>query len=319
MKLVHTIIFVCFINAYLSAQTISGMIKDSSSNQPISSVTISMLESKESVSSDNYGRYYMEIGNNKDKLLVSCVGYQSVLIDLNNFIDKNNYTIDLSLIPKVEELKEIVITNTSKGNYILKKIGLKKATDFGWLLQSGHEICTLVKTPFKEEQYIKSVILNLEKRLSRKSVLSNYFKINFYEYNENEKKPGAKINVEDIIIFPENKNYSLVIDVNTLSIPFPNKGLCIAIEAIKMLDISYDEGPRDISSKEKLKNYRNQKELPAPLFGFSKSNKDSDIQTWERNIDKQTAWGKCPVNQLERYSDTNLKINVEVKIKDNEK
>jgi hypothetical protein len=316
MKLVYTFIFLCFTNSFSYSQTISGIITDSNSNQPIESVTISMLESKEAVSSDNLGRYYMKINDNKDKLLVSCVGYQSVLIDLNNFIDKKEYAVDLSLIPKVEELKEIVVTNTSKDNYILKKIGLEKGIVLTWLVQSGHEVCTLVKTPYTENQYIKTVILNVEKRL-KKDFFLNHFKINFYEYDEIQKKPGIKINTEEIIVLPENKNYDLAIDVNSYSIPFPTKGLCIGVEVINTYGIPYDMGPRDISSKAKLKNFMDEKTKPAPFLGFARSNNDLDIQTWERNIDKQLDWGKCPVTIGRKFSDINLKINVEVKIKTN--
>jgi hypothetical protein len=318
MKSAYTFILLCFINFFSHSQTISGVIKDTNTNQPIESVTISMLETKEAVSSDNLGRYHIDIKNNKDKLLVSCLGYQSVLIDLNNFIDKKIYTVDLSLIPKVEELKEIVVTKTSNDNYIIKKLGLTKGIVVAWLVQSGHEVCTLVKTPYTEEQYIKTVILNVEKRFKKEFFL-NHFKINFYEYDDNKKQPGAKINTEEIIVFPENKNYALAIDVNSYSIPFPTKGLCIGVEAINTYGIPYDMGPRDISSKEKLKNFKDQKIMPAPYLGFARSNNDLDIQTWERYIDKQLGWGKCPATVGGKFPDINLKINVEVKIKNNEK
>lgn len=308
----------CFINFFSHSQTILGVVKDTNTNQPIESVTISMLESKEAVSTDELGKYLINIKDNKDQLLVSCIGYQSVLIDLNSFIDKKIYTVDLSLIPQVEELKEIVVTNNSKGNYILKKVGLKKGIFITWLVQSGHEVSTLVKTPYKEEQYIKTVILNVEKRLGKIFFL-NHFKINFYEYDEKEKKPGAKINTEEIIVLPENKNYALAIDVNSLFIPFPLKGLCVGVESINTYGIPYDTGPHDISSKAKLQNFKDQKIRPAPFLGFARSNNDLDIQTWERNIDQQLDWGICPVTIGRKFSDLNLKINVEVKIKENEK
>jgi hypothetical protein len=318
MKLAHTILLLCFLNPYIYSQTISGVIKDSNSNQLIESVTVTMLESKETVSTDELGKYLINIKDNKDHLIVSCIGYQSVLIDLNNFIEKKIYTVDLYLVPQVEELKEIVVSNSFKGNYTFKKIGLKKGIVVAWLVQSGHEVCTLVKTPFFEDQYVKTVILNVEKRFKKEFFL-NHFKINFYEYDEIQKKPGAKINTEEIIVLPENKNYALAVDVNSHGIPFPTKGLCIGVEVINTLGIPYDIGPRDISSKAKLQNFRDEKIMPAPFLGFARSNNGIDIQTWERNIDKQLGWGKCPATVGGKFSDINLKINVEVKIKDNEK
>jgi len=73
-------------------------------------------------------------------------------------------------------------------------------------------------------------------------------------------------------------------------------------------------GPRDISSKQKLKNFKDEKIMPAPFLGFAQSNNDIDIQTWERNIDKQSDWVKCPATVGGKFSDINLKINVDVKI-----
>jgi hypothetical protein len=318
MKIPRFFILLCFINTYLHSQTISGVIKDSASMKPIEFVTISMLGGKEFTSTDDSGKYQMKINDNNDKVLVSSAGYQSVLIDLNNFIDNKIYTVDFSLIPKVEELKEIVVTNNFKGDYALKKVGLNKGVVLTWLVQSGHEVCTLVKTPYIEDQYIKTVILNVEKRFEKEFFL-NHFKINFYEYDGIQKKPGAKINTEEIIVLPENKNYALAIDVNSYGIPFPTKGLCIGVEVINAFGISYDMGSRNISSKEKLKNLKDEKIKPAPFLGFSRSNNDIDIQTWERNIDKQSGWDKCPATVGGKFSDINLKINVEVKIKDNEK
>lgn len=313
MKIACIIIFLLY-NTCLNSQIISGIIKDSTNNNPIEFATISFLKGKEFYSTDEFGKYHININDNKDHLLVSCVGYQSVLIDLSNFIDKKIYTVDLSLIPQIEELKEIVVAYNYNANYIFKKIGLKKGVVLSWLVQSGHEVCTLVKTPYKEVQYIKTVILNINKSF-KKGYFLNHFKINFYEYDEKEKKPGAKIITDEIIVLPENKNYALAIDVNSYDIPFPTKGLCIGVEAINTLGIPYDMGPRDISSKQKLKNFKDEKIMPAPFLGFAQSNNDIDIQTWERNIDKQLDWVKCPATVGGKFSDINLKVNVDVKIK----
>ena len=318
MKLVYTFILVCFINTFSYSQIISGVVRDSISKKNIDAVNFTMINGKQTTIADGLGKYQMMITDTTDKLLVSCVGYQSILIDLNAFLDKKNYVLNLSLIPHIEELKEIIVTTTTKDNFTLKKIGLKKGIVLSWLIPSGNETCTLVKTPYKEEQYVKTVILNIEKRFEKEFFL-NHFKINFYEYNESKRQPGAKINTKEIIVLPENKNYALTVDVNSLHIPFPTKGLCIGVEAINTYGIPYDMGPRDISSKAKLINYKNQKIRPAPFLGFAKSNNDPDIQTWERNIDKGKEWGICPAKSTEKYADFNLKINIEVKIKNNEK
>jgi hypothetical protein len=70
MKFVSTIVFLCFINTYLYSQTISGIIRDSNSNKPIGFVTVSMLESKEAISSDYLGRDHMEIKDNKESRVI---------------------------------------------------------------------------------------------------------------------------------------------------------------------------------------------------------------------------------------------------------
>lgn len=318
MKLYCTLILSLFCVTNFFAQSICGVVRDSISKKPIEAVNFTMISGRQSVSANKLGKYQIMINDINDKLLVSCVGYQSIIIDLSNFLEKKDYLVNLSLIPHVEELKDIVITNISQGNYILKKIGLRKAVVLDFSVQFGHEVCTLVTTPYKEEQYLKKVLLSVEKRFNRDYFLT-HFKINFYEYDENHKKPGAKINIEDVIVFPENRSYDLIIDVNSLGIPFPIKGLCVGVEVINTYGIPYDLGLRDISSKEKLKNFKDEKLKPAPLLGFARSKNELYIQTWERNVNKQLGWSICPVKVTDKYSDLNLKVNVEIKIKKDEK
>lgn len=318
MKLYSTIFLLFFYTTHFFAQSISGVVRDSVTKQSIEAVSFTMIDGKQSVLSDGFGNYHYTITDTSDKILVSCVGYQSVIIDLSGFLDKKQYLVNLSLIPHIEELKEIVVTNTSKGNYTLKKIGLRKNTAFSFLLQSGYEICTLIKTPYVQEQYVKSVILNIEKRLGRNPYLLNCYRINLYEYNVNVGKPGPKINVGDIIIFPENKNHALIIDVDSLMIPFPVKGLCVGIETIRLFDMPNDEESHDVSSSVRMKNYKSRDRIPAPLFSFAKSD-DIEIQTWERNINEQANWEIARVKLVKDSSDKNLKINIQIKIKNDEK
>ena len=311
------IIFLLFSNCLL-AQSLAGVVLDNNSNLPIEKVNFTMLSGKQSFSSDSLGRFLISIKDTNDKLLVSCVGYQSVLVDLNNFIEDKVYEINLRLIPHVEELKEVVVDVNSKGNYTVKKVGIKKGTSLLYLVRSGYEVCTLVKTPFHEEQYVKAVILSVGKR-TKKNVFMNHFKINFYEYDSVLKKPGTKINTDDIIVFPENKNYELKVDVNHIGISFPEEGLCVGVEIINTYGIPYDLDPKDISSKLKLKNFNDEKTMPAPYLGLARSKNDSAIQTWERCISKQVDWVICPVKYGPKDSDLNLKVNVEVKLDMNEK
>ena len=311
-KIFYPLFIIFFINNFSYSQTVFGVIKDSVSNLPIASVNIIKIHDSESVSTDLLGKYKIKVNDSNDKLLVSCIGYQSVIISLNDFTVNKEYLVNLFLIPKSEILNEVVIGRNYSKKSALKKIGLKKAIVAGWFLQTGHEICTVIKNPFNEEEKLKTVILNLHKTVDI-PIIINYFKINFYEYNIKNHKPGNRINIEEIIVFPENKTYELNINLNSYNIYIPKDGVCVAIEAIKTITNVSNES-RVLSSDREIKKVKYSRQIPSPYLVFTNSKKEEDIQTWERNVNTQTNWSLSKITSMPQFLNTNLKINLEVKV-----
>jgi hypothetical protein len=312
-KLFYSLVITLFVNNYSYSQTLFGVVKDSINNKPIEAVNISKLNDNETVSTDLLGRYNVKVNNSKDKLLVSCIGYQSVIINLNDFVENKEYLVNLFLIPKSEILSEVVITRNNNKKGTLKKIGLKKPIVAGWFLQTGHEICTVVKNPFKREERLKTVILNLQKTVDI-PVLINHFKINFYEYNKKNNKPGNRINSEDLIVFPENKTYELNVNLNDYDIFFPEDGVCIGVEAIKTLKNISKGDSSVLSSDKQIKETKITRQTPSPYLVFTDSKKEGNILTWERDVNNQADWTVSKITSMAQFSHTNLKINLEVKV-----
>lgn len=96
----------------VQAQTISGIVKDAETKQPLDFCNISVLKSTMGTITDATGKFKITLPQNvaTSKLAVSFLGYMSDTIKVS--IPKNNYEILLK--PKQGTLNEVVVTGVSK-------------------------------------------------------------------------------------------------------------------------------------------------------------------------------------------------------------
>jgi iron complex outermembrane receptor protein len=96
----------------VQAQTISGVVKDAETQQPLDFCNILILKSTIGTTSDATGKFKITLPQNvgTTKLVISFLGYISDTIKV--FATKNNYEIFLK--PKQGTLNEVVITGVSK-------------------------------------------------------------------------------------------------------------------------------------------------------------------------------------------------------------
>src|SRR4051812_24560617 len=99
------IIAVCLmVMASARAQTITGKVVDATSGKPIPNASIYLNGTSKGTSSDNTGKFSLVTAERNIPLVVSCVGYQSQII--NNY---NNSILHIALVPRAMDLKEVVI------------------------------------------------------------------------------------------------------------------------------------------------------------------------------------------------------------------
>jgi len=101
--------------------TISGHIRDASSGENLPMATIGFLELKRGLNSNNYGFYSITVAKGTYTMKSSYLGYETKLITV---LANENKNIDVELMPKKIQTKEVVITDKRKDENV-------KSTDIG--------------------------------------------------------------------------------------------------------------------------------------------------------------------------------------------
>ncbi|MFO7844101.1 MAG: carboxypeptidase-like regulatory domain-containing protein [Bacteroidales bacterium] len=203
------LIFLLIIGAtILKAQEYTGVVINKDTNEPISYVSIGIIDTPFGTYSDKHGDFRMFIKDYEetDSLRFSCIGFYPVCYKVEDFIKLSEQGLDtIFLEEKITELDEVVITNT---NYETKKLGNKRSTQqliigfFGnrehGILIENNEKLFLKKVSFKltmaggevpDSAIFRFNVYNLKDGLPHKNILKQpvYFHLNedqFYGKNE---------------------------------------------------------------------------------------------------------------------------------------
>ncbi|PKP43140.1 MAG: hypothetical protein CVT96_05480 [Bacteroidetes bacterium HGW-Bacteroidetes-13] len=219
-----------------------------------------------------------EINNenkNQETLLISCMGYKSAIIDLNNFVKDTIF-----LTPQIEYLKEVtVMPQNAKTRFV--GYG-KKTKKISWPLRRGNQIGALMRLSGYERGNhvkIKAIQIPVNKRdrfYEGKDNLNNQnintiIKVNLYTINDN--KPSETMLEKPIIInFNQNSSDVISIDLTGKNIFFSKDGIYLAIEMVG--DPTY---LKSIQKADKL--------FLLPRIGITnKPNKDIISVTYQKSI-----------------------------------
>ena len=99
--------------------TICGYLTDITSKKPIEGVLINVLHSKTSATSDSLGYFVLKNIHNNQNIQINHVSYPAIVINSNNFLEKNN-CLTITMSQKVETLKEVILNN-----FLTKGISIK--------------------------------------------------------------------------------------------------------------------------------------------------------------------------------------------------
>ena len=116
------IIFICLFNSFnLSAQIITGTIKDATTNQGIGGASVVIKKNKKGIQADSLGNFVMN-ASGKITLLLSATGYEAH--DTTLIVDKN-MSIIFSLSATETDLGEVVIISSSRTNSRIEDLPTK--------------------------------------------------------------------------------------------------------------------------------------------------------------------------------------------------
>lgn len=107
-------LFSVFTSVAQEKQELLFRIVDSASKQPVAYATIQFANNKNGTISNVLGdfRIPMHYKNEKDILIISCIGYSTKRVVLNALTEKPYHTITLK--PKIEQLNEVVLKTKDK-------------------------------------------------------------------------------------------------------------------------------------------------------------------------------------------------------------
>lgn len=269
-KLTFILYFICLT---VSSQIIRGTVVDSLQNKPLDFVNVFLKKSTFGTFTDTIGKFEIGCLDSSDSLFISRIGYRTKKYKISEINIEKELRIDLT--EAVEKLNEIIIVS-KKVNYTAeKKIKdhSKKEESNYFSFQFGTEHCVYVSNPSKIRGKLEIISLELNEvkdgTKSCKECKVDYitdFNIKFYEYDEKTKKPGNEIYDKPILIIPQNKSYTLKINLKDLNIPFPDNGICIGVEVINT----------------KYKNPKLAGAITAPSLNFDRIRKPINNESWVR-------------------------------------
>jgi hypothetical protein len=213
------IVLFFFITFSLSAQ-IKGVVKDSTSGEPIPYVNIWVENETIGTTSEENGSFSLDIKEEK-VLVFSALGYESKKSSSKNEI--------ILLKPKVFQLKEVVIEQPKFkkeieiGNFS-KPEGYHISGNLDWSNAKYFKY----ETRFEETKFVKKIKIK-----TRSKVNNAKFKIRIFSVNK-EGYPENDILSEDIIVTVKKGKRNNVIDVSNFKIDFPKEGLFIVYEVLKI-------------------------------------------------------------------------------------
>lgn len=276
----------CFLCKIAFAQNIEGFIKDKATNESIPFVNITYLNVNVGTMSGTDGYFLLKRIENNDKIQISCLGYETLILDIRN-VQNNVY------LESKEEILQEVVLYAEKPKYTKNiNLGLEQTLKARTSLPFGYEFSAFIDNTHRKKGVLKQVILNLNK--SKKYDFLATYNVKFYSYDSINKQPGELIYFENVFIKPENKTYKLKIDVENLNIQLPINGICIGIELVN------------------IENYKvNSMSKIAPAINFTHTEKKNI--TWTRFMDKKWTLSTYE-SKAKKGQYVNANINITAKI-----
>ncbi|MFA5971282.1 MAG: hypothetical protein WC780_02930 [Lentimicrobiaceae bacterium] len=181
----------------------------------------------------NIGMYTNDLGffsrPTEKKIQLSCVGYFSKLLELDNSTDT------LFMLPQIYNLPEVVISPVKNKKTIM--LGYFNAKhSFSYSQSSGKELAVFIANVQGKDFLLKDVVLRIDRR---KVVLRDFdfvsvFKLNIYR-SGTRKEIGSLINTKDLIYSSEILEKKTIINLSDLNIIVPKDGIYIGIEWVGTL------------------------------------------------------------------------------------
>lgn len=199
-----------------------GIIKDSTTNEPVPFVNIWVNGESIGTTSNEKGEFQFEKSVNGKGVVLSSIGYKVKKI---SFV-KNGETI--LLIPEIIQLKEVIINGSKKEKKNTLGENIKPSGVRLFFFCDGMPYMKARFFPYKDE-FSKTPFLSKVEIVTSSSLDNATFNLRLYTMGK-DKKPDKPLYNENIIVAVKKGRNLTSIDLTDRSIEFPTTGLLIAFE-----------------------------------------------------------------------------------------
>jgi hypothetical protein len=210
------LVFILLTHYSAIAQLITGKVRDASNKSPLPYVHIGVLDRNMGVISHDDGSFSIDLSNAKpdDQLLFSMIGYETFRVQISQIKSSN---LDVSLKPKVYELKEVVVRGKRKSKKDFIKLGRYNSTtttrgrssreEFGYGGEWGLKILNNGK---------KYKVLDARFHLRFNTVDSALFRIQLYSINN--ELPAESLLKKETFVTSKSGQHWIICDLENQDI-----------------------------------------------------------------------------------------------------
>ena len=234
-------IFLLFYFSSLSQRIlIKGTVLSNENNQFIPYATAQIINTQNIVDGDESG--YFEITANKDdSLLISCIGFEQLIIPVSYFKDKNSIVLKENYL----KMDDVIVKNPVSYTFgiVNEKMGSSRS---GGSEAARSELTTLIEIPKPIESYRISKVFIKGKKFEEE----NSIRLHIYAVNENG-LPGEELLKKPMIIKKEefnNNNKIITIDVKDQNIILENASFFIGVQWMTSVKVKPFIGPEIIQT-----------------------------------------------------------------------
>ncbi|MFD1143900.1 carboxypeptidase-like regulatory domain-containing protein [Larkinella insperata] len=210
-----------FGTSYVFAQTtIKGRVLTQETEQPVPYALISEPQHRFGMYADAQGRFTVRIPSPVDSLLISCVGFESLLLPLASVTDSTVFR----LRPKSNVLTEVIVRGQKPR---LATVGAtRKRAPIVWGNCSGRNIEFALYV--RNAEGIRGYLQRVSYLIARGGVPTAPFRVRIYANAEGE--PGADLLPQSVVTAARRGNTWCEVDLSRFQIRFPKEGLFVAME-----------------------------------------------------------------------------------------
>ncbi|GAB3895654.1 hypothetical protein GCM10028803_12410 [Larkinella knui] len=274
----------------LAQTTVAGQVRIDDTSQPVSYALISEPQHRFGTYADAQGRFSARFPPGIDTLLISCVGFESLLLPLAGLAD----TTVFRLRSKPNVLTEIVVRGQKPR---LATVGaIRKRAPIVWGNCSGRNIEFALYV--RNTNGIRGYLQRVSYLIARGGVPSAPFRVRVYANTDGE--PGEDRLPQSVVTAARRGNTWCEVDLSRYQIAFPKEGLFIAMEWLPTEEARY----KFATSFKMPDGQKNVRECFGQYLAFSRELRTATYWeringgTWRRNAPlSRVGLGEHPVIQ----------------------